>query len=57
MKWNVVIRDLNGDIIDSYYDGDVEKIEKEMVYNTAYDSIYEFYRRDPESVKITVEAI
>ena len=55
-KWNVVIRDSSGDVIDSYHDGDVEKIEREKVYNTAYDSMYEFYGRDPETVKITVEA-
>lgn len=55
-KWNVVIRDADGTTLADYYDGDAEKFDRESIYNTAYDSVYEFYGRDPNSVKITVAA-
>lgn len=55
-KWNVVIRDANGELLADYFDGDAEKFDSESIYNVAYDSIYEFYGRDPDSVTITVEA-
>lgn len=55
-RWNVTIHDADGTLLADYYDGDVEKFDRDSIYNTAHDSIYEFYRRDPDSVTITVEA-